>query len=196
MNTPGARAWCALAALLMVAALAGLALPRETLDWQPALAGAQPWRWWTAVAVHYSTLHIAANLAGLGLVAALGVVAAVPSRSAAAWALAWPATQLALLARPDLAHYGGLSGVLHAGVAVAALHLILDDRGRRRAIGSVILAMLLAKLLSETPWGPAVRHPEGWDIAVAPFAHAAGTACGLFFAALARFVSPSPRPHA
>ena len=38
--------------------------------------------------------------------------------------LARPLTQLGLLMRPDLLHYGGLSGVLHAGVAAAALWLV------------------------------------------------------------------------
>ena len=84
-----------------------------------------------------------------------------------------------MLARPDLLHYGGLSGVLHAGVAVAAVFLIVEANGSRRLIGLAMLAVLVAKVLSEAPWGEALRRPAGWDIAVAPFAHASGLLAGL-----------------
>lgn len=165
-----------------------LVWPRQTLDWQPALAAAQPWRWFTAAAVHYSALHLAANLAGLALVGALGAAARVPLQAVAAWALAWPLTHLALWIEPALLHYGGLSGVLHAGVAVTAADLLFNG-GRRTAdpaaaprdrwIGGAILAVLFVKLALETPWGEPLRRVDGWDIAVAPLAHACGTAAGL-----------------
>ena len=63
--------------------------------------------------------------------------------------------------------------MLHAGVAVVAVHLIATARGLRRAIGLAVLAGLALKVAGETPWAAeALRHPAGWDIAVAPFAHA------------------------
>ena len=150
--------------------LAWMAMPATTLaiDWQPALALAQPWRAWTAVAVHYSLQHLLANLAGALLVGALGVVAEVPARFVWAWLVAWPLTQLGLLARPDLAHYGGLSGVLHAGVAVAVVHLLIVGPRARRVIAVAILAGLGVKVLLEAPGGRPLTHPAGWDIAVAP----------------------------
>ena len=56
--------------------------------------------------------------------------------------VAWPLTHLSLLARPEVMHYGGLSGVLHAGVAVAALGLgALAGSG-----GSLLLAQLALML--------------------------------------------------
>jgi len=178
--------WIALAALLGLGALAGLGLPSPALDWQPALAGREPWRAWSAAFVHLSALHLAANLAGTALVGALGFVARVPRRSVLAWFAAWPLTHLALLARPDLSHYAGLSGVLHAGVAVAAVHLIATAHGLRRAIGAALLAALALKVASETPWAAeALRHPAGWDIAIAPFAHASGLVAGAVASALA-----------
>ena len=192
MSAPGARAWAALAALMALAALAGWPADHAILDWQPGLAGMQPWRAFSAVAVHYSGLHLAANLAGALLVGALGVVAELPVRLAAAWFVAWPLTQFGLLLRPELLHYGGLSGVLHAGVAAAALGLIVQARGRRRAIGAAILGVLCAKVLSESPWGPVLQTRSGWDIAVAPFAHAAGLVSGLLCAAI---VLCFPRAH-
>ncbi len=155
------------------------------IDWQPALVWREPWRAWSAAGLHFSGLHLAANLAGAVLVGALGGIARLPRRTALAWFVAWPLAQLGLLARPDLLHYGGLSGVLHAGVAVAALYLIVRTRGSRRRIGIGLLLALAAKVLSETPWGAPLRHPAGWDIAVAPFAHASGLVAGLLAAAVA-----------
>jgi len=39
---------------------------------------------------------------------------------------------------------------------------------------------------SETPWAAeALRHPAGWDIAIAPFAHASGLVAGIVASALA-----------
>lgn len=171
-----------MAATLMAAAIAVWLLPspwREAIDWQPDRSLAQPWRAFSAVAVHYSGLHLAANLAGGLAVAALGRAADLPPRCTLAWALAWPLTQLGLWAQPALLHYGGLSGVLHAGVAVAALHLAGCGSGRRRTIGVALLAGLAVKVGSETPWGPPLRQVAGWDIAIAPAAHASGALAGL-----------------
>ena len=158
--------------------------PTRGIDWQPRYV-AEAWRWWTAGFVHWSVLHLAGNLLALVLVAALGVRAAAGPHLALAWFAAWPLTHVALLLVPGLAHYGGLSGVLHAGVAVAALALAVQARGRRRAIGAAILAGMMVKLLLEEPWGPPLRHVPGWDIALAPAAHAAGTLAGLLCAAVA-----------
>lgn len=183
-----ARPWLGLSGLLAGAALLGAALPgtwEHTLDWQPARAWPEAWRSLSPVMVHYSALHLGANLAGTALVAALGWAARLTLRSTLAWALAWPLTQLGLWLQPGLLHYGGLSGVLHAGVAVAAVHLAVARRSRQRAIGLALLAGLLVKLLAEAPWGDALRRPADWDIAIAPIAHASGTVAGLLSAALA-----------
>jgi rhomboid family GlyGly-CTERM serine protease len=184
-SADGGRAWCALAVALALGALLGFALvPAQAIDWQPALAAREPWRAWSAAFVHYSAFHLLANLAGIALVGALGAFARVPWPIAAAWLLAWPLTQLGLLARPDLVHYGGLSGVLHAGVACVGWQLLAHERGRRRAIGALLLAGLALKVASEAPWGAPLRHPPGWDIATAPFAHASGLVAGLAAATL------------
>jgi rhomboid family GlyGly-CTERM serine protease len=206
-SLPG-RAWLGLSAVLAKASLIGWFLPANVFDWQPALAAQEPWRAFTAAFIHWSPMHLGANLLGVAVVAALGVAAQAPLRLTLAWLAAWPLTQLGLLMRPELAHYGGLSGVLHAGVAAAALWLVLlgngkgkgkgkgkgpgpdptQDQGRRQALGGAILLGLLIKLGLEQPWGPTLRTGGGWDIALAPLAHATGAVAGALCALLA-FVS-------
>ena len=126
-------------------------------------------------------------------VAALGVVAQVQPRMVWAWFAAWPLTQLGLLFKPELQHYGGLSGVLHAGVAVASLFLVMCGVRSQRIIGAAILAGTCIKVLSESPWGAPLRHGGDWDIAVAPLAHATGLVAGLVCAAVAQAVKAGPR---
>jgi rhomboid family GlyGly-CTERM serine protease len=199
-SADGGRAWVALAvALALGATLAsGGAGANDALEWQPALALQEPWRAATAAFVHYSALHLAVNVAGAVLVGALGWFARVPWPVAAAWLVAWPLTQLGLLARPDLLHYGGLSGVLHAGVACIAWQLVAHAGGARRAIGALVLAGLAIKVASEAPWAATLRQPPGWDIATAPFAHASGFVAGLLAAAVcdavARVTRGPPAP--
>ena len=185
--TAAERAWIGLAAGLCVAAIAATlaGIAPGAIDWQPARATAEPWRAFSAAAVHYSTLHLAANLAGAALVAALGASAGVSLALVAAWACAWPLTQLGLLVRPDLAHYGGLSGVLHAGAAVVAVHLVWHGPRARRAIGAALAAGLVCKVLIEAPWGAPLRIGTGWDFATAPLAHATGLIAGTLCATAA-----------
>ncbi|MFN9744846.1 MAG: rhombosortase [Betaproteobacteria bacterium] len=179
----GWRAWAALAALLAAGSALAWPLPSALLDWQPDRALAEPWRAFTAAFVHWSEGHLFANLGAAALVAAYGWAAALPRAAALAWLLAWPLTHLGLLLRPELAHYGGLSGVLHAGVAVATLWLVVAARGSRRVVGVLMGAGLLAKLLSERPWAGVLQQAAGWDIALAPIGHATGAIAGLACAA-------------
>jgi rhomboid family GlyGly-CTERM serine protease len=162
--------------------MAGWWLPRDTLEWRRAEALAEPWRLWTAAWVHWSALHLLANLAGCLLVAGLGVVARVSPSAALAWCIAWPLNHGALLWQAELQRYGGLSGVLHAGVAVAGWYLLRRDAGTRRWVGGALLVGLSAKVLGERPWAAALVRMPPWDFAVAPFAHAAGAAAGLLCA--------------
>ncbi len=186
--TPQRWLWPAFAALLCLSAWLGSHIDQTHIDWQPSLALINPWRAFTAVAVHYSQLHLTANLAGAALVAALGFAARVPTASTLAWAAAWPLTQIGLLLKPELLHYGGLSGVLHAGVAVVAVHLIATGATSQRWVGGALVVGVCAKVLNESPWGPALRHPPGWDIAVAPLAHATGLVAGVACAFVAEFM--------
>lgn len=195
----GVAAWVATSLALATAALLAFlaepsggvsAAPRwaDAIDWQPALASSEPWRAWSAAFVHYSPRHLLANLAGAVGVAALGWAARVPIRSAIAWLIAWPLVHVGLWVQPDLSHYGGLSGVLHAGVAVVAVHLGFSGLRAQRRIGVALVVALIFKLLTETPWAGAISHPPGWDIAVAPGAHVSGVAVGAAMSLLAELL--------
>jgi rhomboid family GlyGly-CTERM serine protease len=177
-SAPGRGAWVGIALLFALIAVIGNGVVPEAIDWQPALALRQPWRAFTAIGVHYSPTHLAANLAGLLLTAALGIAARVPLRLSVAWLAAWPLTHFGLMIEPTLAHYGGLSGVLHAGVAAVIVFLLVTGTRAQRWVASIALIGLVAKLIGEAPWGPATRHTAGWDIPVAPLAHATGVIAG------------------
>jgi rhomboid family GlyGly-CTERM serine protease len=182
--TRGARGWLAMTLALAAAAAMLWPAPRAMLDWQPARAFDEPWRVWSAAFVHWTPWHLGANLLGCAVVAAFGVAARVPVRAAVAWLVAWPLSHAALALQPALTHYGGLSGVLHAGVAIAAWHLLRHDSGTRRAIGIAVMAGLAVKLLLEEPWGAPTQQVAGWDFAVAPLAHASGAIAGIVCAAI------------
>ncbi len=186
---PG-RAWLALALLLALGGAFGYGHSAESFDWQPALAFAEPWRAFSAAFVHYSKLHLIGNAAGLALTAAYGWAARVPPRIALAWFVAWPLTQFGLLVQPGLLHYGGLSGVVHAGVAIVTLHVIVAGH---RWVGGTILAMLFVKLITESPFGAPLQHVSGWDIALAPIAHATGVAAGLLCGGVAETIARATR---
>jgi rhomboid family GlyGly-CTERM serine protease len=191
------NAWGALAAVLGLgaAAMALQAAPPAALDWRPGLASAEPWRALTAAFVHLSPLHLGANALGLALVAALGWRAGCGRREALAWALAWPLTHVALLWQPGLLRYGGLSGVLHAGVAVAVVRLLARGgaaHGGARAVGAALALGLLAKLWLERPHAVPLGNAPGWDIPVAAFAHLTGALAGVLCALVLEVTRPAP----
>lgn len=192
---PAPRAWAALALGLGLGAVALAFAPHEALDWQPELALSEPWRLWTAALVHLSPMHLMANLLGCAAVAAFGIAARLPSDASWAWLAAWPLTQAALQVQPLLLHYAGLSGVLHAGVAVAALHLVTRAQGRQRTIGWAVFIGLAVKLWLERPWAGPSQWAPGWDIPLAPLAHLTGVASGLLCGAIAQQIARRRAPR-
>lgn len=198
----GVRAWLVVTGVLGLGSLAVslvFSLP-AAFDWQPGHGLAEPWRAWTAAFVHWSTGHLLGNLFALSLVAALGRAARVTRADALAWALAWPLTH-ALFGAVDalapvrfvahLPHYGGLSGVLHAGVVIVGLRLVWPMRGEReRLVGGALLAGVAAKVLLEAPWDLALRPDSLLGIGVAPIAHATGVIAGLAMGAATRVNVP------
>lgn len=191
MTRRGSLTWPACSAALAVFAVLSYSTARTTLDWQPALADDEPWRLWSAAFVHWSSAHLLANLAGCAAVGAFGWAAHAGRRAVLAWMLSWPIAHAALALQPALDHYGGLSGVLHAGVAVAAMGL-LDQGGTRARIGVLVLAGLALKIVLEQPWAQALVAVPGADFAVAPLAHATGAIAGVLCALM---LKPAPAPR-
>jgi len=225
LAAPGAS-WLLLALGLAAGALA-VTLPgggalAHTLDWQPGRSWPEAWRPWTSAWVHWSGAHLLVNLAGAAVVGLVGWRARATRGATLAWFLAWPLTQVLLAlpgtsaghgllhaARP-MAHYGGLSGVLHAGVVVLGLALAfprsLAGRGdpddalapltpaqaaRHRIVGIGLVAGTLAKVLLEAPWDLALRPSALLGIEVAPLAHACGIAAGVIGWAVVAILSRS-----
>jgi rhomboid family GlyGly-CTERM serine protease len=182
--------WLVVCAVLGLASLAAWPIERTLIDWQPQRAWPEAWRWWSAALVHFTPLHLGANLLATALVAAYGWAARVPPVVALAWIASWPLTHLALWAKPELLHYGGLSGVLHGGVAAATLWLVLRGQGAARAIGWLMLIGQVLKLLFEMPWGAAIQAPSELDVAVAPLSHAGGSIAGAVCTLLALRLRP------
>ena len=179
---------------MAIGAVAAWLVPTAMLDWQPATWATEPWRAFTAPFVHFSPQHLLANLAGCTVLAWFGSAARLPSRAALAWVMAWPLTQWGLLIEPALRHYGGLSGVLHAGVAVGVVELLMVRRGRERWIGLGIGLGLGLKLVLEHPLSAPTQRVDGWDIAIAPLAHLTGTLSGVLCALLCvLLLKPKPR---
>lgn len=149
--------------------------------------------------MHLSALHLLLNLLAVALVAAYGWAARVNAVVAWAWIASWPLTHLALLAQPQLLHYGGLSGVLHGGVAATSVWLAARGNGAERAVGWLMLLGQGVKLLLERSWEGALQAPVELDVAVAPLAHASGSIAGallsLLALRLARRVRPARRPR-
>ncbi|WP_374661692.1 rhombosortase [Inhella sp.] len=175
------RVWMLVCALFGSGALLLFAVG-EPGRWTLQRDALEPWRLFSAALWHWNALHLAGNLAALAVLALLGRRAALPLRAAAAWLLAWPMTQALLLLHPALPEFGGLSGVVHAGVLIAGLHLLR----RQRVLGLLLLAGLMGKLLVEQPWGPLLRPNDWWGGASLPLAHATGVLSGLIAAGLLR----------
>jgi membrane associated rhomboid family serine protease len=178
------HSWLTTAALLALGAVLAWHLPGLMLDWQPGLVCLQPWRAFTAVFVHYSLPHLAGNLLATALVAAYGWAAHAPRHITTSWWLSWPLMHLALLGQPALQHYGGLSGLMHAGVACVNVGLIFSGKRGQTIVGAIMHVMLSLKIMSETPWLSAVQMSPDWDIPIAPIAHLTGFALGMACAVL------------
>jgi hypothetical protein len=167
--------WLAVTAMLALGAIlvaliglehGGLAVGTAwsaAIDWRPGPPLDQPWRLWTAAWVHWSTAHLGVNLVGAAVVGAVGWRARAPRAAAIAWFLAWPLTALSMTlsnahGAPTLLHYGGLSGVLHAGVAVLGLTLAWPQLLVRRPIATPLqqrdtgFATTRASRITEGPW--------------------------------------------
>jgi rhomboid family GlyGly-CTERM serine protease len=190
VDRPPDLAWLLLGGALAAGALVGWWLPHETFAWHAPRALAQPWQLLTAAWVHLGSAHLLINLAGTLVVVGFGLLAGCGRRDAGAWLAAWPLTHALLWLDPDMQAYAGLSGVLHAGVAVACLALVTRARGLPRWVGVAVALGLLVKLVLENPLSAAVQHLSDWGFPVAVLGHTTGAAAGLVCGLVAWVTSP------
>lgn len=140
-----------------------------------------PWTLWTSAWVHLGTPHLIGNLLVLGAYLTIGWVVRLDARCTLAWLLAWPLVQLSLLLWPGVREVVGLSGLLHAGALVVAVHLALERLPIQRArFWGVLLAVaVLSKVALEQAW----QRPVVWDgtheLFVVQVAHLAGVSWGI-----------------
>ena len=181
---PSARDWLLLCALHGVASMLlwwsskGLldALTWQSMDWQ-----ARPWAVWTTAWVHMNPPHLVGNQLVLGALAATAWLVHPPRLCTLAWLLAWPLTTITLLWWPQIGYAVGLSGVLHAGAMVLAVHLLFKRMSvpKARRWGGLLALALLTKLLLEQGWSHPVVWDSGNEMSVVQAAHLAGGAWGL-----------------
>ncbi len=146
-----------------------------------AISGAEVWRLWTGHWVHFSSTHLAWDVGALLLVSSQLNRASRQSL----WLLVAcgaPAMSLALLElRPEMAAFGGLSGIATGAVTLWAIEL-LRRQGSARVVGIMVSGLLVAKLgwdwVSTTPLVVALSDT---GIRSEPLAHLLGivAACAI-----------------
>jgi membrane associated rhomboid family serine protease len=137
---------------------------------------------WSTSLVHLSGAHLLANLLALAVLAVLGACLDAGRAATLALLVAWPLGTLALLGWPQVAGCSGMSGLLHAMVAVLWAHTAL--RGSAKPVSYVIFAVLALKLLSEHAWSQPIAFDPNWGFNVVYAAHLTGAASGALFGLL------------
>lgn len=185
------KLWLALCMLHAVASMlvwwAG-----EPLAWQATWRAdhwfQSPWTLWTSAWVHMNTPHLIGNQMAVGALAAMAWLLKPHAGAGVAWLLSWPLMVLCLLNWPQVGHYAGLSGLVHAAVAIVGLHLVLGEMRIPKAQrwGAMLLLGLLVKLGLERAWHWPVVWSDADDMSVVQAAHLAGAGVGLLAAGLTR----------
>ena len=184
----GLKAWttfCGVLAVASIAAWAGAPASATLLQWDSALWLRQPWTLWTASVAHLSTWHLLANLLTLGALAVLGSSLGAGQAATRALIVAWPLVTLTLLAWPAVRQYCGLSGLIHAAIAVLWAHAVVHRRAY--PLSFVLFVGMGIKLLGEHAWLTPVSFDTSWGFNVVYASHLGGTlvggVCGMVAAA-------------
>lgn len=186
----GHEVWPVGTAVFLCAAVIATAWPGAAV-WavgeRESLVAGELWRLWSAHAVHFSWSHL--GWSGLVWLVAGGLLER-ETRHGWMWMILLLApliTVTALVLDPDLARYGGLSGLATAPVVWLGLHWVTRERGILRAVGGLVLAGVGWKIVNE--WGSlgdnpvfAEFDPVERNIRVASWAHVTGALGGAFFA--------------
>ena len=171
-----------LSALLLIgAALAASLLPEMFLLDREALGAGEVWRLWTGHLVHRTAVHFAFDVG-----VAVGLLFLV--RRTWIWLVLPPFVGVvALLARPDLSSYAGLSGVLHGLTVLSAGTMWRENRGTERWIAAVLWCAVTGKAFTELALGMPL-FSGGYDMGGETVfaAHVAGVLGGTLWLLLGR----------
>ena len=143
-----------------------------------AIIGGQWWRLITGNWVHFSADHLLADTVAVGMAGAL-IERREGMRSFWLYAAAAAVVGLAVLfLAPEVAQYGGLSGVACGAFGYLALNEIKRSSARRW-LPMLVLALLVAKVGWEYATGHALFVNMHDGTMVLPLAHAAGLLSGV-----------------
>ena len=142
----------------------------------------EAWRIVTGSVVHFSTSHLALDVAAVG-----GAGVLVERRGRMRFALLCLAALAAVgiavhLLAPGLARYAGLSGVAFAVLATCALDMYAEH-GAMRRVGMGLLGILAAKLAADLLRPTPLLLDGDAGVVAAPVSHVAGIAVGIAVAA-------------
>ncbi|MDR2128262.1 MAG: hypothetical protein LBP52_04270 [Burkholderiaceae bacterium] len=180
--------WPATCAALIVAcavfwfAARGGAIGPQDWVWHASDGLGRPWTLWSSALVHHLPPHGIGNVLALAALAVLGHTLAATPNDAAALLLAWPLSALALFLWPQVTGFHGLSGVVHAAVAIVAMRAAADPA--MRWLGQFLALGLLFKLALEHGWAAPVGYHSDWGFNVVYAAHLTGALAGFLFAGL------------
>lgn len=181
------RLWLSLCLLHAVASMlvwwAGEPLV-QLLMWRSDNWMQRPWTLWSTAWVHINTPHLIGNQLAVGALAVMTWLLRPAGLVAGAWLFAWPVSVLVLPWWPHIGYYAGLSGLIHAGVAVMAVHLLSGNAGvpMARRWGLLLFVGLTAKLVLEHPWNRPVIWDDGLGISIVTGAHLSGALVGAISA--------------
>lgn len=152
-----------------------------SLLWRATDWDERPWSLWTSAWVHINTQHLISNQLTVGALAAMAWVLRPGLRASLAWLLTWPVIPLVLPYWPHIGYYAGLSGLIHAAVAVVGVSLVGGGSQvpMARRWGLMLLGGLLIKLLLERGWHWPVVWSDNLGISVVQAAHLVGAMAGL-----------------
>ena len=182
-----AKLWLSLCLLHAVASMLvwwGGAAVARAFTWHADNWWQHPWTLWTTPWVHINTPHLIGNQLAVGALAAMAWLVRPNAVASVAWLLAWPTLTLLLPLWPHIGYAVGLSGLIHAAVAVVAVHLLLcQDKWvpNSRRWGGLLAFGLCAKLGLEQGWHWPVVWSSSADMSVVQAAHLTGAVAGAVF---------------
>jgi len=144
-----------------------------------AILGGEIWRLLSGHLVHFSPSHLVLDAAALALAGSLCESRFRAPRRALFLAVPIAISLALLFGEPNMARYGGLSGLAAAAMVYVALHLVSEGR-LARTLGLAALAGMAAKVTVEwsgsAPLFATVADPS---IIAAPLSHAVGAGMAL-----------------